>query len=129
MLRSEGSYGMNLWLDNQGEYVGDFPKDRYYPDLTAAPSGVPVYGDSVWVGSWPEAQDQVPVDFKGAGYGGGNFPHSRGQFMGRFAIDRHAGGINLGFADGHASRVRVKELWAVEWHKDLVPNHNVKIPR
>lgn len=127
-LESEGSYGMNLWLDAEGFYVNDFPRSKYYGQYSTAPADVPAYGDSVWVGSWPEGKDRPPVDLKGAGYGGGNFPHSRGQFMGRFAIDRHRGGINVGFVDGHANKVTVKGLWTLNWHKDFEPNHSVKLP-
>jgi prepilin-type N-terminal cleavage/methylation domain-containing protein/prepilin-type processing-associated H-X9-DG protein len=128
VLESEGSYGMNLWLDNQGVYVGDFPRNKYYSEFTTAPSDVPAYGDSVWVGSWPEGKDRPPVDLKGAGYGGGSFPHSRGQFMGRFAIDRHSGGVNVGFVDGHAAKSLVKNLWTLNWHRDFEFNSAVKLP-
>jgi prepilin-type N-terminal cleavage/methylation domain-containing protein/prepilin-type processing-associated H-X9-DG protein len=128
VLEAEGSYGMNLWLDNQGVYVNDFPKDKYYAEYSVAPSDVPAYGDSVWVGSWPEGGDRPPLDLKGGGYGGGSFPHAKGQFMGRFAIDRHSGGLNIGYVDGHAARVTVKGLWAQNWCKDFVPNYNVKLP-
>jgi len=128
VLEAEGSYGMNLWLDNQGQYLMDFPREKYYGQFSTAPSDVPVYGDSVWVGSWPEGNDRPPLDLKGSGYGDGSFPHNKGQFMGRFAIDRHRGGINIGFVDGHVSRVSVKGLWLVNWHKDFQPNPNVKVP-
>ena len=127
-LESEGSYGMNLWLDNQGQYLTDFPREKYYPEFSTAPADVPAYADSVWVGAWPEGGDRPPVDLKGGGYGGGSFPHSRGQFMGRFAIDRHSGGINVAFVDGHAALVKVKGLWTLDWHRDFQPNYNVKLP-
>ena len=127
-LEAEGSYVMNLWLDAEGAYVNDFPKTSYYTLFSVAPGDVPVYGDSVWVGSWPEGRDRAPVDLKGAGYGGGDFPHARGQFMGRFAIDRHRGGINVGFVDGHAAKVPVKGLWMLNWHRDFAPNPSVKLP-
>ena len=127
-LEAEGSYGMNLWLDNQGQYLTDFPRDKYYPQFSTAPADVPAYGDSVWVGSWPEGGDRPPVDLKGAGYGGGNFPHAHGFFIGRFAIDRHRGGINVGFVDGHSAKVSVKGLWTLDWHQDFQPNYNVKLP-
>ncbi len=128
VLQAEGSYGMNLWLDNRGEKVKYFPKEKYYAQFSIAPADVPVYGVSVWVGSWPEGGDKAPVDLKGAGYGGGNFPHAKGQFMGRFAINRHSGGINLGFVDGHATKVSVKGLWMVDWHQGFQPNASVKLP-
>jgi prepilin-type N-terminal cleavage/methylation domain-containing protein/prepilin-type processing-associated H-X9-DG protein len=127
-LQSDGSYGMNLWLDSAGRFVNDFPAEQYYSQFSEAPSGVPAYGDSVWVGSWPDGGDRVPQDFKGKGYGNGSFPHSKGQFMGRFALQRHGDGINVGFVDGHVSRVSVRGLWALDWHKDNEPNLNVEIP-
>jgi len=127
-LEAEGSYGMNLWLDNQGQYLTDFPKEKYYPQFTESPADVPAYADSVWVGSWPENNDRVPLDFKGGGYGGGSFPHAKGQFMGRFAIIRHAGGINVAYAGGHVAKVRLKGLWSLNWHRDSAPNPNVKAP-
>ena len=127
-LESEGSYGMNLWLDNQGEYRGDFPKEKYYAQLAIAPGDVPLYGDSVWVGSWPEGTDVPPFDLLGGGYGGGSFPHARGMFMGRFAINRHRGGINVGFVDGHCARMPVKALWTLNWHQGFQPNYSVKLP-
>ena len=121
---------MNLWLDNLGVYWErkDFPADQYYGRFSEAPADVPAYGDSVWVGSWPDGGDQAPQDFKGAGYGNGSFPHMKGRFMGRFALERHGDGIQAGFVDGHVSRVSVKGLWALNWHRGNVPNYNVEIP-
>src|SRR5262249_29475258 len=120
-LEAEGSYGMNLWLDDQGEFVADFPRDKYYPKFSIASADVPAYGDSVWVGSWPDSNDRPPLDLLGKGYP--DFPHAKGQFMGRFAINRHNGGINIGYVDGHSAKVSVKGLWAVNWHRDYEPNY------
>jgi prepilin-type N-terminal cleavage/methylation domain-containing protein/prepilin-type processing-associated H-X9-DG protein len=128
VLEAEGSYGMNLWLDNQGEYLSDFPREKYFSQFTSAPGDVPVFADSVWVGSWPEGTDRPPLDLVGGGYGGGSFPHAKGQFMGRFAIRRHRDGINVGFVDGHSARVPAKGLWTLNWHQGFQPNYNVKLP-
>lgn len=127
-LQSEGSYGMNLWLDNQGVYLNDFPATDYYSHYSTAPADVPAYGDSVWVGSWPDGEDQVPRDRQGAGYGNGSFPHSKGKFMGRFALERHGNGIQLGFVDGHAAQVSVQGLWNLNWHRNNRPNPNIALP-
>ena len=127
-LESEGSYGLNLWLDNQGFYLKDFPEEMYYGLFSVAPGDVPVFGDSVWVGSWPEGGDTMPGDLKGDGYGGGSFPHARGRFMARFSIQRHGSGINVGFTDGHAAHHSVKDLWTLNWHKGFEKNYNMKLP-
>ena len=126
-LQSEGSYGMNLWLDSEGVYLNDFPADQYYSQFSTASSGVPVYGDSVWVGSWPDGGDQMPGDLKGEGYGNGSFPHSKGRFMGRFALERHGNGVNVGFVDGHTERVSVQGLWMLNWHKENIPNPDIEL--
>ena len=127
-LQTEGSYGMNLWLDNQGVYLKDFPSTEYYSQFSTAPADVPAYGDSVWVGSWPDGGDQMPPDLKGGGYGNGSFPHAKGKFMGRFALERHGNGINLSFVDGHAKRVSVPGLWMLNWHRDNQPNPTIALP-
>ncbi len=126
-LESEGSYGMNLWLDSQGVYLNDFPATDYYSRFSEAPADAPAYGDSVWVGSWPDGADRPPNDFKGGGYGNGSFPHQKGRFMGRFAIERHGNGINLGFVDGHSERTSVRDLWKLNWHRNNIPNPAVEI--
>ena len=119
---------MNLWLDNQGVYLKDFPSTQYYSQFSTAPADVPAYGDSVWVGSWPDGGDQMPPDLKGGGYGNGSFPHAKGKFMGRFALERHGDGINLSFVDGHAQRVSVPGLWMLNWHRDNQPNPTIALP-
>jgi prepilin-type processing-associated H-X9-DG protein len=50
------------------------------------------------------------------------------MFMGRYAINRHRGGINVGFVDGHCARVPVKALLTLNWHQGFQPNYNVKLP-
>jgi prepilin-type processing-associated H-X9-DG protein len=107
-------------------YVNDFPKDKYYSQFSVARRCARLWGFSLgW--SWPEGGDRRRWISKEAARWG-SFPHARGQFMGRFAIDRHNGGINIGYVDGHAARVTVKGLWAANWCKDFVPNYNVKLP-
>ncbi len=127
-FESEGSYGMNLWLDSLGLYRDDFPLDHYYSRFGEAPSGVPAFADSVWVGSWPDGGDRVPPGFEGKGYGSGGFPHSKGYFMGRFAIERHGKGLQVSFVDGHAEWMPVAGLWALDWHRGNTPDHDLSIP-
>lgn len=120
-LQAEGSYGMNLWFDDQGVFQNDFPRDFYLKKIHEAYSDTPVFADSIWVGSWPESRDRMPRDQLGKGYGNGGYPHRRGYFMGRFVVDRHLGNTNVSFSDGHVESVKLAKLWSLRWHKGFRP--------
>ena len=120
-LGADGAYGMNLWLSsaNGALYAGSDGLDlaKYFPNLFAAKSEVPAFGDSIWVGSWPLADDEPPLDLVGGGYnGGGSFPHDQGYFMGRFCVNRHNMAINVSHVGGHISKVKLEDLWTLYWH-------------
>jgi prepilin-type N-terminal cleavage/methylation domain-containing protein/prepilin-type processing-associated H-X9-DG protein len=122
---TEGGYGLNLWFLPKGVYEDDFQPEYYWNSYSESTSDVPVFGDSVWVGAWPDGSDQVPSDIEGKGYPG--FPHSIGYFMGRFCVNRHNHAINISFADNHSERVQLETLWVLRWHKDNNPNHDIYI--
>ncbi len=127
-MKGEGSYGMNLWLLPDNTVYPEFDKANYYRQYTDTHSNVPVLGDSVWVGSYPDHIDSMPKDVSGEiGYPG--YPHAPGKFMGRFCIDRHRNAINLGFADSHVERVPLKDLWLKKWHQHFMPRAEVNIDR
>ncbi len=119
---AEGSYGMNLWLTPEFTiYHGDFPLVQHWPNYSSSRNDVPVFGDSNWVGAWPEDQDMTPAA------GGGTLDtglraHAHGYMMGRFCIDRHDMAINVSFVDGHVDKVRLGELWTLMWHKGFSPS-------
>jgi prepilin-type N-terminal cleavage/methylation domain-containing protein len=131
-MGGEGSYGLNLWLlPNEPEplYAQDFPKENYFRKYSDARGDVPLLGDSVWVGSWPFEDDEVPADVTGeSGYPGRGYPHGKGYFMGRFCLDRHKKGTNIGFVDTRVERVRLEDLWMLRWHKKFTPVKTVSIP-
>ncbi len=129
----EGSYGLNLWLLPEDQiYAPDFPTGYHYKKYSDAGGAVPLLGDSVWVGSWPFADDQPPGDLTGEGgygsIGSASYPHAQGYFMGRFCIDRHKDAINLGFVDTHVDRVPLKELWSLKWHRRFISNTDISFP-
>ena len=123
-MEGEGSYGLNLWLLPDDPVFGSgFPAENYYKKYSDAKSDVPMVGDSVWVGSWPDRNDIVPNDlFRGT------MRHGNGYFMGRFCIDRHNKAINIGFVDTRVERVQLEELWTLKWHRCFKPNSDVSIP-
>ena len=124
---ARGSYGYNAYCySDQGTNVPDaFPKDS----SLASPSKTPYFADAVWVDGWPQPTDTVasPANlYFGSDVSG----------MGRFVIARHGGkpaaaapraftgGIaglpgqdNIGFADGHAAAVKLKDYWSLTWSR------------
>ncbi len=126
-MEGEGSYGLNLWLlpdDPSGLYVPSFPAANFYMKYSDAKFNVPMVGDSVWVGSWPDRDDIVPDDLIRA-FG---MQHANGRFMARFCIDRHNKAVNIGFTDTHVERVQLEDLWTLNWHRRFQPNYDVFIP-
>ncbi|MBN2132462.1 MAG: type II secretion system protein [Sedimentisphaerales bacterium] len=132
-LEGEGSYGLNLWLQpNDRRYASGFPADHYFRKYSDAGGAVPLLGDCMWVGSWPDRDDAVPGDLTGEGgygaIGSPDYRHAIGYFMGRFCVDRHKMAINVGFVDTHVDRVPLKELWTLSWHQHFIPNPDITIP-
>ncbi len=121
-----GSYGINGWahdpLDNgiPGTYnisLADRPK--YWRTIVVPHADrVPLFGDCMWDGTEPEADDSPPA--------------SRGvqnSNMSTFCIDRHsAGNTAMTFMDGSARKVGLKELWRLKWHRNFDTNLQMDWP-
>lgn len=117
-----GSYGMNLWLLPTGDFATDvnMPQAGYIRTMDYASSDTPVFGDSQWVGAWPNDQDILPTNFQTPPN-----THALGYFMSRFCVDRHDMSINVSFVDGSARRVEIRGLWRLKWHKTFKPGDPV----
>jgi prepilin-type N-terminal cleavage/methylation domain-containing protein/prepilin-type processing-associated H-X9-DG protein len=50
--------------------------------------------DGIWIDAWPTHTQKIPAD--------GKNPRNATAGMERIAIDRHSGGVNMTFVDGHA---------------------------
>jgi len=132
-MEGEGSYGLNLWLQPEDPvYAAGLPPGHHYKKYSDAGGAVPLLGDSMWVGSWPFADDAVPEDLTGEGgygpVGAASYPHGEGYFMGRFCLDRHKHAINLAFVDTRVDRVQLKDLWTLQWHHHFAPNPDITVP-
>ncbi len=127
----QGSYALNGWF-----YNGDTPffnkgDARFYLKESAVkiPAQTPAVTDSVWVDTWPNTNDPPALNlFTGDNYMGNGD-------MSRVTIPRHGsaaltaaapnfnpknrlpGAINVGFVDGHASSVRLEDLWQLYWNR------------
>jgi prepilin-type N-terminal cleavage/methylation domain-containing protein/prepilin-type processing-associated H-X9-DG protein len=87
-----GSYTHNGWTYDCGE--GDFK----------APAQTMFDSDGLWIDAWPTHTQPIAANGKKPG------PNKAG--IERIAIDRHGGGINVTFVDGHAkwyNRMNLKD--------------------
>jgi prepilin-type N-terminal cleavage/methylation domain-containing protein len=129
-----GSYAINSWLYSyEGAKQWDSDQSKYFLKETAIqyPSKTPFFMDAVWPDLWPTT----------------NSPPARNLFTGdvssgrmsRCTIARHlngnpkaaprslppgqklAGGIAMGFTDGHVEMVRLEHLWLQYWHRGYEP--------
>jgi prepilin-type N-terminal cleavage/methylation domain-containing protein/prepilin-type processing-associated H-X9-DG protein len=136
---ASGSYSINAWLlwystNVVNRDVVAHPQFVFAkPESVRKPSQTPFFTDAVWWNEWPLENNPPALDL------------SQGQWydiggMQRCTIWRHGGrtatspvrlikdlqgwhippaaAINVGFADGHAQAVRVKDLWSLYWHDD-----------
>lgn len=126
------SYGANCWLQPHSVYTPpdgtlferEYDAGFFFRTLDSIQwtSEVPAFGDSVWVGSWPDRWDIVPPDLSE-----GFFDPYRGWYMGRFCIARHEKTINMAYADGSAHPVDLPKLWEQRWHAKYEPRYDIVI--
>ena len=152
-LAENGSYSMNgwlfsydptitgtvAWLDPPPPEVTSNPQFVFAkPSSVRQPSRTPFFNDAVWWNEWPLEGDPPASDLSE-----GESINKAG--MQRCTIWRHGGktavspvpvtrdlggyhipvraAINIGFADGHAEMVRVKDLWSLYWHDQWAAPH------
>jgi prepilin-type N-terminal cleavage/methylation domain-containing protein/prepilin-type processing-associated H-X9-DG protein len=126
-----GSYGVNKWLTSstKNERPHDYPND-IYPTFSSIqqPSQTPYIFDCITLTAAPLESDPVPTDLWQ--------PVDISLEMQRCTILRHGGkcatkpylfsgqrqqlpgGINMGFADGHAQLAYLRDLWSYDWHSN-----------
>ncbi len=115
-----GSYGINhyiygyvpnIWTKSSQEkfFWGTLDTDK--PD-------VPLMADCTWPGAFPNMTDRVPPggddNVLGLGLGIENE-------MSRFCLDRHQGAVNACFTDSSVRRVKLPQLWSLNWHRQWEP--------
>jgi len=119
-----GSYGFNgscYWRiqksDPPKDPVGGSSSAQFGPTIgfIKPASDVPLLYDAVWfdnngmVNGTSTSQPQPPPSLSGA-----KAPTS-GNLDWRILIDRHVHAINVCFADGHASTVRLEDVYQLKW--------------
>ncbi|MGQ9699048.1 MAG: DUF1559 family PulG-like putative transporter [Armatimonadota bacterium] len=103
------------WVWSQGRYssVGAYAHNGFVYNCSQAdvrdPAGTMFDADGIWIDTWPLNQQKLPKN------------RETGQDdcgMGRIAIDRHKGGINMTFVDGHAKWIAVEKLPTITYRAD-----------
>jgi len=79
----------------------------------AHPDATPVFADGYWIDCFCNpATDPVPSSFTN---GVADFSNGMAGIS-RCCMDRHFGGVNVAFGDGTVRRVRIIELWTLDWN-------------
>jgi prepilin-type N-terminal cleavage/methylation domain-containing protein len=137
------SYEYNGWLYNgsSGDGKNTLPSGFFIKDSNIRYAATtPTFFDGNWVDTWPQEQDSPCNDL----YHGLNYNKHYPAEMGRLTLARHNGNpgsaprkytadwnisppvatIDMGFADGHAEIVPLRNLWSYTWHVDWGANGN-----
>jgi prepilin-type processing-associated H-X9-DG protein len=89
----QGSYTHNGWMYGASEADVRSPAETMFDS------------DGIWIDAWPNQGERIPADkIRGENTG-----------IGRIAIDRHNGGINMTYADGHAKWVKRDMLTKIKY--------------
>ena len=129
----EGSYGYNGYClrehpsGNNGTLAGASQagnlKYLWVPPFKKT-AEIPIIFDAVWPTAWPKD----PVQAAAIGRAGEGVPGNlylpgngaNGMDIGnnwkRVVMARHGMAINVGFLDGHVTKVELPELWNLAWH-------------
>jgi prepilin-type N-terminal cleavage/methylation domain-containing protein/prepilin-type processing-associated H-X9-DG protein len=141
-MLNTGSYAINGWLylwqpapNDIAQWLSESSLPQFFQkesNLTQ-PSRTPNFYDGVWPDGWPLITDQLATDLIA-----GPPDAANASGLARLSIARHPllpgatavanhkvpGGINMGFADGHASVWRLEDCKNVIWHVGFKPNAN-----
>ena len=136
----EGSYAFNGWLYSGTYVIANATPDTWKYSMESSiksASNTPLFGDGMWIDGWPKEKEGPSQDL----YNGNGTTD-----MGRFTIARHGGtgpqsaprnitssvglpgASNIAFADGHASSVKLKDFWTLDWHANWDATLAVPIP-
>ncbi len=135
-LLNLGSYSLNGWLyqwDPTGDialWVSASDSSKFFQKESAItkPSDTPAFFDAIWPDNWVHNTDMLATDLAVG---------DRTTPLGRCSLARHPvkpfhsaanqpvpGAINMGFADGHASYLKLQNIKNVVWHNGYTPISN-----
>ena len=130
-LPFSGGYGFNLAFLANEPWTASYTHWSYLSQGPASSSVKPLIADAVWKDfdgvddpNWPVSGGSTgpvtPLPYnalEGGTFSNGtiSFVFNNDHGIQRLCIVRHSGGINVGFADGHAELVRLRQLWTYQW--------------
>ncbi|UCC22252.1 MAG: prepilin-type N-terminal cleavage/methylation domain-containing protein [Planctomycetota bacterium] len=114
-----GSFGMNAWLcdpprDAPRFESHDVARNNWRTCTIRGAAKVPLMGDEGWIDCWPDSKDFVP-EYSGEPWG----QYSDNSHMVRICLNRHNGYVNWVFMDYSVRPVGLKELWILNWHRNI----------
>ncbi len=146
---TQSGYTVNGWLyDSTDTFSDSEPQFKFYSESRVISSSLtPVFGDGIWIDSWPTVTDSLggyaPLNTYTGSYAAASADTpSGGGSMARFLIGRHGGGgpgsaptnvganqlipgaINLGMFDGHVENAPLQSLWTYYWTVNWAPRNN-----
>jgi len=109
-----GSYSINGWVENpplsRATVYEDFETKYNWRTPNVGLAGyIPLMMDAMRFNAFPRDTD-TPPPIEDMGWA--SLEHMR-----RICINRHDGFIQMAFLDWHVSKVGLKELWTLKWHK------------
>jgi prepilin-type N-terminal cleavage/methylation domain-containing protein/prepilin-type processing-associated H-X9-DG protein len=106
-----GSYGINWWVASSDLVSGAHAaRNKWRTTGQRGAANIPVLMDCGFMLVRPEPSNPAPEQ-------DGEFLWSFGGGMRRVCTSRHHGRVNMLFMDGSTRKVRLKELWALKWHR------------
>jgi prepilin-type N-terminal cleavage/methylation domain-containing protein len=122
----EGSYGFNDWCANPppGEAIYWYREsDKAWRTTTEkGASRIPVFLDSAFLDGFPDdsdTPDMLPEDERPLRLSGPTTGRWDSNSMRLHCIDRHSKSVNGVFLDASVSKIGLKELWKLKWHKEF----------
>jgi prepilin-type N-terminal cleavage/methylation domain-containing protein/prepilin-type processing-associated H-X9-DG protein len=103
-----GSSGSNQAMNKKYLWVPPFKKS----------GEIPIIFDSTWPSAWPKDPNQKNEGVPATLYlpANGATAMDIANNWKRLVVARHGMAINVGFLDGHVTRVELADLWTLPWH-------------
>jgi prepilin-type N-terminal cleavage/methylation domain-containing protein/prepilin-type processing-associated H-X9-DG protein len=109
-----GSFGENSFVSNPTKSWTQSGEAKFVRNpFVKNASQIPLFIDALWMqvgpGEWDKAPNNDSTSFEAA-------REAFSSNMGRVCINRHLGGVDALFLDGHVGKIGLKSLWQTRWN-------------